>query len=109
MVSPERLHGLKNEFANFGMQSIITDFNAHSAMRSHKEFQVRKLDAHCVNLVHDSQLVEICDDDDVQAELCEIMKRNMEQVPRDWLDTPITFRADFKVGTHWGLLKKLKV
>ena len=109
VVSPERLHGLKNEFANFGMQSIITDFNAHSAMRSHKEFQARKLDAHCVNLVHDSQLVEICDDDDVQAEVCEIMKRNMEQVPRDWLDTPITFRADFKVGTHWGLLKKLKV
>src|SRR5690606_18764559 len=60
VVSPERLHGLQNEFKNFHMQSPISDFVLHSGM----EFRPKILpyDAHIVNLIHDSTLTEVPDD-----------------------------------------------
>lgn len=106
IVSGERLHGLMNEFANFSFQSIISDFNLHAAMRMHKD--IKKCGAHIVNLVHDSNLVEAPDKAPIIRDVREIMQEYMEGTPKLWLDTPITFKADFKVGTHWGLLDKFK-
>ena len=107
IVSADRLHGLMNEFANFSMQSIISDFNIHSARRMLPE--LKKCGAHLVNLVHDSALTECPDNPAIIRDVRDIMHHYMEETPKLWLETPIVFKVDFKVGTHWGMLGKLKV
>lgn len=106
IVSGERLHGLMNEFANFSFQTLITDFNMHSAMRMHAD--LKKCGAHLCNLVHDSALTECPDKEPIIRDVRDIMQYYMEGTPKLWLETPIIFKADFKVGTHWGMLHKLK-
>ena len=106
IVSGERLHGLMNEFANFNMQSLISDFNLHSAKRMQP--LLKKCGAHIVNLVHDSALTECPDKEPIIRDVRDIMLECMEDTPKIWLDTPIIFKVDFKVGTHWGMLNKLK-
>lgn len=107
IVSAERLHGLQNEFANFSMQTIISDFNIHSAIRMRND--LRKCGAHICNLVHDSALTECPDKDPIIRDVGEIMQYYMQETPKKWIDTPITFKVDLKTGTHWGLLQKFKV
>jgi DNA polymerase-1 len=106
MVSNERLKGLMNEFANFHMQSPISDFTCHSARNMNAD--LKRDGAHIVNLVHDSNLVE-CDEDPVIGKRVEeCMKHYMESEPEKWINTPIKFKVEIKSGTHWGLLKAAK-
>lgn len=95
-----------NEFANFHMQSPISDFTLHSAIEAQDE--IAKYDAHFVNLVHDSTLTEIPDDPVVIRKVAGIMKEVQEFVPTKWIDTPIRFKVDQKIGIHWGLGKSFK-
>ena len=106
VVSEQRLHGLMNEFANFSMQTIISDFNMHSAVKMHQ--QLKAQGAHLCNLVHDSALAECPDDEEAISTVIELMRHTMEHTPTLWLDTPIKFKVDFKTGKHWGMLRKLK-
>lgn len=107
VVSPERLDGLQNEFKNFHMQSPISDFTLHSAMEM--EHELRRWDAHTVNLIHDATLTEVPDHPEAIRECAKIIKRTMEDVPTRWITTPIRFAVDLKRGTHWGLGKKYEV
>lgn len=104
VVSSERMHSLQNEFANFHMQSPISDFTLHSAIRLVPALKRRG--AMIVNLVHDSLIIECPDDAGTIKEVSLLTKTTMEEVPTEWIDTPITFLVDPKIGTHWGLLKK---
>jgi DNA polymerase-1 len=106
IVSAERLHGLQNEFSNFHFQSIISDFNLHAAKAMLPS--LRKCGSMIVNLVHDSNLVEVPDNLAIIRDVRDIMQHYMEGVPKLWLNTPITFKSDFKIGKHWGYLNKLK-
>lgn len=106
IVSAERIHGLQNEFANFHYQSIISDFNMHAARRMLPD--LRKCGAMICNLVHDSNVVECPDKEPIIRDVRDIMRHYMEETPKLWIDTPIVFKTDFKVGTHWGYLRKLK-
>lgn len=103
LVSKERLGNLQNEFANFFMQSTVSDFTLHAAMLMHA--QLKKLGAHIVNLVHDSIVVECPQDPTTIREVSRIIRFWMEHTPTRWLKTPITFKCDIKIGTHWGLLE----
>lgn len=103
VVSPERLRGLQNEFKNFHMQSPISDFTLHAAMEMKEE--LRRIGARAVNLIHDSTLTEVPDDIATIKEAARIIKTTMETVPTKWIDTPIQFKVDLKIGTHWGLAK----
>ena len=105
VVSAERLKGLMNEFANFHMQSPISDFTLHSALRIQP--QIRLLGGSIVNLIHDSILTEVPNSPEVVAAAGRIVKTEMELVPTMWIQTPIRFKVDLKQGTHWGLLKDL--
>ena len=108
VVSQERMHGLKNEFRNFFMQSTISDFTLHSAMRMLP--RLKKEGAHLVNLVHDSTITECpSDSEDRKQQIAGIIKETMESVPKEWIITPIEFKVDMKIGTHWGLAKKFKL
>lgn len=102
VVSPELLHGLKNEFSNFFMQSTINDFTLQSACEM--EYELRKLDSFIVNLIHDAVLIDA--PRQAYFEVKKVMQTYMESVPKKWITTPVTFKADIKAGTHWGELIK---
>jgi len=104
VVSPERIKGLMNEFANFHMQSPISDFTIHSAMEMKGD--LARWGAHTVNLIHDSILSEVPDDPEAIQAASNIVRDTMENVPTKWIKTPIRFKVDLKRGTHWGLLSK---
>lgn len=106
IVSAERLHGLMNEFSNFHFQSIISDFNIHAARLMLPD--LKKCGAMIANLVHDSNVVECPDKEPIIRDVRDIMRHYMEDTPKLWLDTPITFSTDFKVGKHWGYLRSYK-
>jgi DNA polymerase-1 len=107
IVSAERIEGLQNEFANFHMQSPVSDFTLHAGM----EFLplVKQYDAHIVNLVHDSTVTEVPDDPVIIAKVARIIKEAQEGVPTKWIKTPIRFKVDMKKGTHWGLSEKYEL
>lgn len=108
VVSQERIDGLMNEFANFHMQSPVSDFVLHSGIRMTP--RLKREGAHLVNLIHDSTLTEYPDDSkDREQQVAGIMKEVMEHVPTEWITTPIQFKVDMKNGTHWGLLKKYEL
>lgn len=104
VVSRERLHGLSNEFRNFHMQSPISDFTLHSGCAINP--QIEQHNAWIVNLVHDSTLIECPDDFETICAVGKIVQDTMEEIPRKWIDSFISFNADLKVGTHWGLAEK---
>jgi uracil-DNA glycosylase family 4 len=105
VVSYELIEGLQNEFANFPMQSTVADLCTKAAYRLEISGLLHKHEAGIVNLVHDSILVECIDEPERIAEVKRLMKEVMESVSLEFLTTPITFKVDFKQGTHWGLLK----
>jgi len=104
VVSSERQHSLQNEFANFHMQSPISDFTLHSALDLIDPLE--ELGAGIVNLVHDSLLIECPNNPEAIGQVKLMAKTVMEHVPTQWINTPIKFAVDLKVGTHWGLLEK---
>jgi len=100
VVSAERMHGLQNEFANFHEQSPISDFTLHTGMEALP--LLREYDSHLVNLVHDSTVIEIPNDTTTICKVADIIREVQETVPTKWITTPIRFKVDLKVGTHWG-------
>lgn len=104
VVSAERLQGLMNEFKNFHMQSPISDFTLHSAIEMQDPLEA--FDAHVVNLIHDALLIEVPDDPEAIIGAHKVVSEIMVNVPRKWIDTPIEFKTDFKLGTWWGLCPK---
>jgi len=107
VVSRERMHGIQNEFANFHMQSPISDFTIHAGIKINP--QIAEYNAGLVNLIHDSTLAECPNDPDAIREVATIQRDEMEDAPRRWIDTFIEFKSDLKVGTHWGLAKKYAI
>jgi DNA polymerase-1 len=104
IVTKERLDGLMNEYANFHMQSPVADFTNHSGIEINPRIQ--RYGAHILNLVHDSILTEVPNNPECIRACALIMKEVMEDVPTRWIKTPITFKADFMTGTHWGKSKQ---
>lgn len=105
VVSPELLDALQNEFANFPMQSTVADICTKAAYCLECEGLLAAQQAGIVNLVHDSILVECPDVPEKIVAVKQVMKSVMEAMGSKYLTTPITFKVDFKQGTHWGLLK----
>jgi len=102
VVGAERLKGIQNEFANFHMQSPVSDFTIHSGMEMAPK--LKKEGAYLVNLIHDSTLTECpADSHNRIQQVSGIIKETMEEVPTKWISTPIKFVVDVKIGTHWGL------
>lgn len=106
IVSQERVEGLQNEFANFNMQSPISDFTLHSAIEL--DPQLESYDAGIVNLVHDSLVIECPEDPQVVYQVATLVRSVMQEVPTYWIDTPIQFITDLKVGTNWGMGEEYK-
>jgi DNA polymerase-1 len=103
VVSRENYYELKNQSANFPMQSTASDLTLYSAIRAQEKWDTEGTDAHVICLVHDAVVVE-CPEElapRVETELTAIM----EDTPRRILRPSIDFPVDVHVGRSWGTLK----
>jgi uracil-DNA glycosylase family 4 len=103
VVSRENYYELKNQSANFPMQSTATDLTLYSAIRAQEQWDQEGTDAHVICLVHDAVVVECPEEiaDCVAAELTAVM----EDVPQRILRPKIGFPVDVHIGRSWGTLK----
>lgn len=108
VVSAERLKGMQNEASNFPCQSCASHITLHSGMEVIDRLE-DDFDSYICNLVHDSILIDIPDDDTIATQVGRIVIDKMEEVPTKWGFTRIPFVAEAKMGYRWGELSKYKV
>ncbi len=101
MGDPEEL---QNEASNFPMSSTATDLTLLSAMAASP--RINRYDAHVVNLVHDSILVECPNNPTAIERVTKIVTASMRQAPKVLLKSNVPFEADYKIGKSWGDMKK---
>jgi DNA polymerase-1 len=103
LVTKDNLNHLENEAVNFPMQSTASDLTLLSAIRA-SQMIGQTWEAHVVNLVHDSILLEVPEYVDIPG-LVEYVVGVMSEIPRTVLKTDMPFKVDVKEGTRWGDLK----
>lgn len=103
LVTRDNLVPIQNEAINFPIQSTASDLTLLSAIRMHENL-VNRWDAHIVNLVHDSILIEVWEETDVDA-VVEYVKEVMSTLPGKILHTDVPFEVEAKVGKRWGDFK----
>lgn len=103
VVSRDNYHDLKNQSANFPMQSTASDLNLFSAMRAQDKWDYEGTDAHIICLVHDAVVAECPEEiaDRVAKELGDIMS----DTPKRVLNPTVEFPVDVHIGRRWGTLK----
>ncbi len=107
VVSWENKQSVQNEAANFPHQSIASDCNLDAAEQAYRLY-APKFDARPCNLVHDSNLWSIPADPHIAYEFGTYVMKLMESIPPLYNLTAIKFKADAKIGTRWGHLRKVK-
>lgn len=107
VVGWENKNAVQNEAANFLHQSIASNCNLESAERVYSSF-AHEYDANPCNLVHDSNIWDLPDDDMVIKQFGRRVIAVMEATPKDYGLTYIPFVADGKMGYRWGHLDKVK-
>lgn len=107
VVSPEKLHDLENQAANFPHQSIAHDILLEAAMEC-EERLVDEWSAYCWNEVYDAIYYEVeADEQKVKASI-DYVTEVITQVPIRYGLTHIPFLGDAKVGGRWGSMKDWK-
>lgn len=107
VVSPEKVHDLENQAANFPHQSIAHDILLVSAMEC-EERLLDEWDAHPWNDVYDALYYEIEADEQKIAASIDYVTSVITRVPVDFGLTHIPFIGDAKVGPRWGTMKDWK-
>jgi uracil-DNA glycosylase family 4 len=107
LVTSENEESVQNEAANFPIQSTASDFTllAACAMLA----GLKRLQAKIINLVHDSILIEVPDDEDLICRVAQLGVETMQMIPVPIVGDAIDFIAEVKVGTKWGSLKEMEV
>lgn len=105
VIGNERLKGMQNEASNFPAQSSASHITLHAGIETREELRDR-YDAYVCNLVHDSLLIDIPDDDQIAKEVAIMVIKRMEAIPKLWGFTRIPFVAEAKMGYRWGSLSK---
>lgn len=104
VTNKNRWH-VQNEAINFPIQSVASDMTLFSLIEIHKWLQERIPTAYIVNTVHDSIIVEAPNNPAVIHRIVHKAKEIMEDIPKQYLNSPIPFKADAEVGNRWGMLK----
>lgn len=107
VVSQERLKKMQDEAANFPHQSIASDIVLKSSINIDDEMQT-KYGARTVNLVHDSNLTEVPDDEATVREAAQRIMREFVELPRRMGLTQAQFKSDCKIGLRWGEKKNVR-
>lgn len=103
LVSQSSLHALQNEARNFPIQSSSSDLLLECSILMEQTL-LEKYDTKIVNLVHDSNLLEIPADKQTLMEVGKYANTIMTQRPIEKFDSAIPFKTDFEVGFNWGEL-----
>jgi DNA polymerase-1 len=103
LVSPDSLHALQNEARNFPIQSSSSDLLLVSSIEM-EPVLYKDLNTSIINLIHDSDLLEIPADKKILMEVGKYCNTIMTQKPKQLFNCPIPFKTDFEIGTDWGNL-----
>lgn len=100
VVSRENLIAVQNAAANFPHQSIASDINLTAAIEAQPYLEA--IDCYIINLVHDSIIVDIPDNNAVEEQASRILQDMMQSKPIEWGITTVPFLADVKSSYRWG-------
>ncbi len=103
VASPEKLHDLENQAANFPHQSIAHDILLEAAMEC-EERLINEWDAHPWNEVYDAIYFELPDDEEQVAAAIDYVTEVIVEVPRRYGLVDIPFLGDAKIGYRWGTM-----
>lgn len=104
IVNRQNRNSVENEASNFLHQSIASDITLVANTKAARD---PKYNSVPVNIIHDAGLHETGDDTDNVCTQVALIKGYMEAEPLLWGLTKVPFKADAKVGTHWGRLQKM--
>lgn len=100
-VTSENVYHVQNQSVNFPITSTANDCTVHALVEIGKWIAENKLDAHLVNTVHDSIIIEVRPED-VQK-IASKCQQIMAAIPAKYLaPTEVPFRADAEIGECWG-------
>ena len=106
IVTPFTVKGIMNQAANFPHQSIASNITLTAGINTAPI--INAIDAWCVNLVHDSNIIEspITVDHSIRDQVIKIVATEMEAIPARMGLNRVPFLADAKVSqTRWGDLE----
>lgn len=103
VATPETLHALQNEAANFPHQSIAHDITLLAGLET--EEALHKLQGHYWLDLYDALYFEIPAKEELVKPAIEMIQNSMTRIPRDYGLTQIPFIGDAKVGLTWGTMK----
>lgn len=106
VATPDTLHALENEAANFPHQSIAHDITLSAGIEC--EEAIHKLGGYFWLDLYDALYFEIPADDSVVVPAIELLQRTLTRIPRDYGLTRIPFIGDAKVGYTWGSMADWK-
>ncbi len=102
IVNRANRQSIENEASNFLHQSIASDI---TLLANAKAVEDPAYEGMPVNVVHDSGLHETRSDREHVLRQIALIKHYMEEEPKLWGLNKVPFKADAKVGTHWGTLQ----
>lgn len=109
LVTESNLNELQNEAANFPIQSTASDITLLSAcdVNNYRGFEFSG--AKIVNLVHDSIVFEVPDDEKIIQWIAHKTAEAFIANGKHLLGDAVPMLAEFKLGTKWGSLEKVKL
>jgi len=107
VASPEKLHDLENQAANFPHQSIAHDILLEAAIEC-EERLLQEWGAHPWNEVYDAIYYELPDDEQAVAASIDYVTEVITDIPKRYGLTDIPFLGDAKIGYKWGSMKDWK-
>lgn len=108
LITNANVHGIQNEAGNFPHQSMCSDFTLRAAIELDPILPSLPGNVQHVNIVHDDNVFEIDDNPEAIRRLVHVAKGVMEQVPRNYGITEVTFEAEASKGYDWSAMEKLK-
>lgn len=106
IVSRANAHSVQNEASNFPFQSIASDITLVANGRCIKDPRYKGLP---VNIIHDAGLHQVINNPDAIDLQAALITHYMESEAPKWGLSAVPFKAEAKVGTHWGKLKEYKI
>ena len=103
LVTPQTLANLQNEARNFPIQSSSSDLLLYCSMKMEKTL-LKEYNARILDLIHDSDLLEIPNDPQYIQAVNEYANEVMVQAPIDLFNCDVPFKTDFEIGADWGNL-----
>lgn len=107
LVTKENIHEQQNEACNFPIQSTASDITLLSACSV--STSVKALGGKIVNLIHDSIMFELPDDESIVKIVASLTAKAFLKTGEQLVGNAVPFTAEFKLGTKWGSLSKVKI